>query len=356
MPSPNQSSIPAAGQTKPLWPSLVFAAILAVLIPTLWVQYRDLNQLFSTRVFLLPLYIPLAFGLIWPLLAEMQARSAPSLRRLHALRYKVASVLFIVCFCVSAPFAVLEIRSYVMDLSADRAKATAVNRNRVKYDDEVAQANHEILANGLAAFSEPLTTVQELALANHIASHATTLLAEQITRASQHYCCNVLILSCLAGSRNAPSEALQTIYDHSLQLPDNPASSQYGGMAGILESLAANPNTPSPILLAALHSESAGARTRAAGNPNTPKSEKISYLRKAGDSSDVAERLAAARNPATPSDELEKLSSESDEIAITVADNPSTPTTILENILATSKNEQTRASAKHNLDFRRSNR
>jgi hypothetical protein len=309
----------------------------------------------SYRVLLLPLYVPLAFGLIRPLLAEMQARSAPSLRRIHALRYKVASVLFIACLFVSAPFAVLEIRSYALDLSADRAKATAVAGNRAKYNDEVAQANHEILVKGLAAYSEPITPVQESVLTNYIASHASTLLAEQITSASQHYCCGVLVLSCLAGSRNAPSEALQNIYDHALQLPDNPASSPYGGKAGVLESLAANPNTPSPILHA-LQSDSPRARTKAPDNPNTPPSEKINYLRKASDSSDVGERLAAARNAATPPGVLEKLSSDSDAIVLTVADSLSTPTTFLEQILATSKNEAVRSTAKHNLDFRRSHR
>jgi hypothetical protein len=353
MNSPSQSSPQRAGQPKPLWPTLLFGAFLAVLVPTLWSEYRDRNQLLGLHVLRLPFYVPLAFGFIWPLLVEIQARSNPTLRRLHAFRYKVAGILFISCICASTPFAILEIREYNADLSADIARARWEAENLARQDRELAEANSTILANGLAAFPEPLTPSQELSLTNYIASHAHTLLAEQITVASQHYCCNVLVLSCLAGTRNAPAEALQVIYDHSLQLPDDPASTKHGGAVGILESLAANPNSPQPILLAALQSQHTGARINAVGNPNSPKSQKIGYLREAGSSRDLGERLAAASNPATPPDVLEKLASD-ETVAISIAENPSTPATVLENLLTASKNANIRLAAEHNLDFRRS--
>jgi hypothetical protein len=157
----------------------------------------------------------------------------------------------------------------------------------------------------------------------------------------------------LAGNKNAPPEALQAVYDHALQFRTDLNSRLGSDRGSVLVSLAANPNTPAPILLVALQSDDPTARSYALNNPNTPKSSKIASLRNVAASKEAADRFVAAKSVDTPPDVLEKLWSDPELVAV-VADNPRTSLAVLENIAATSKSEQVRSLAKRNLAFRRS--
>jgi len=198
----------------PLWLQLIVAGIPAILIPYLWIQYRDQGKFLSFHFVLLPIYIPLAFGLIWPLVLEVQAFYFPADRQRHRLRHTIAAILFIVCLLASLPFGFAEYRFYDQDEEIKRVKTRADVARFAEYEEEVKQATDTINTTGIDGFTEPLTVVQERVLTNYIASHSKTLLAEVVARAGEHYCCNSTVLSLLASAKNAPPETLQKIYEN----------------------------------------------------------------------------------------------------------------------------------------------
>ena len=79
---------PSSKSPPPLWPLLLFAGILAIVIPVMWVLKTDP---FGLTVGFLPIFIPLAFALIWPItLALFSSIEGPWLAR-----HTAATVLFI---------------------------------------------------------------------------------------------------------------------------------------------------------------------------------------------------------------------------------------------------------------------
>jgi hypothetical protein len=58
-----------------LWPSLLIAAILATVLPVMWLS---LNDPFGLKLIFAPVYIPVAFGIFWPAIIAVQRWTSPT--------------------------------------------------------------------------------------------------------------------------------------------------------------------------------------------------------------------------------------------------------------------------------------
>lgn len=88
----------------PLWPSLLIAGVLAIAIPLLYFFAID-PMGFSLVLF--PIHMPLAFGLIWPVVVAAQGPiPGPWLRR-----HTVAAVMLVIAIALSWVMFKLETRN-----------------------------------------------------------------------------------------------------------------------------------------------------------------------------------------------------------------------------------------------------
>ena len=123
MPEQEQSSKSA----PPLWPSVVIAAILAIAIPVIHFFESDP---FGLTVIFLPIYIPLTFAFIWPILVAYQG----PIRGLWLPRHNAAIILFL----ASLPFCVFFLR---LEIQAANTREAEVLRG--KRESELRTKEHE---------------------------------------------------------------------------------------------------------------------------------------------------------------------------------------------------------------------
>src|SRR5262249_9815847 len=95
------STIESRVQNTSLWPSLLVSAILAILLTGVWISYWNSLDHYSWNIFLAPIYIPLAFGLIWPVLIALQTLSAGSVCRISVRQRQISILVFVLSFCCS---------------------------------------------------------------------------------------------------------------------------------------------------------------------------------------------------------------------------------------------------------------
>ena len=332
-----------------LRPSLLISATLAIVLPLAWVSYQDAHETWGLHILLLPVYIPLAFGLIWPLLIAIQALSTKSPRRIQVRRNWIATLLFLVSLCCSIPFVTGEYRSFVWYRDQARVKELSQAQWQAQQLEEKRQAEQLLGGGGITALTDPLTGPQFDALKSYIDNNSVRSL--DLRSAIEHYRTSTPLLRYLAAQNSCPPEVLETIFKIALSLQSHPPPSNGVEVWDVLRTMAFNPNTPVPLLIQLLQNENSGVRIAAAVSPRLPKSEKVAYLKRASASPDFSERHLVAQDPDTPEELLKQLAL--DPItAEDVARNPNTPTTILE-MLANSKTEWARMRAIDALARRR---
>jgi hypothetical protein len=136
----------------PLWPSLLLAAILAIVLPLMWLVPRDTGKPLDFHIFLAVIYIPLAFGIIWPALIGWQAHTNRPAPQKRLLRNRVAPVLLVVSFICWVPLVKVEIEL----VQKERALELFLEASIRQQAAEKLEAQNTIAADGILAFAEPL--------------------------------------------------------------------------------------------------------------------------------------------------------------------------------------------------------
>ncbi len=143
-----------------LWLSVVVAALPAFELPKNWIAYSDRQVHSSPFLNFHPLfaflYVPLAFGLFWPILIAIAAWATRRPGQPLVWPAKAALIVFILSACCSAPLVVLEHRRYVYGLEAVRAEQQRMDTFRAEQEQEKQKALTQLKTNGLASLSEPL--------------------------------------------------------------------------------------------------------------------------------------------------------------------------------------------------------
>jgi len=94
---------PSSKSHLPLWPSLLIAGMLAIVIPLMWFFMADP---FGFTLIMLPIHSPLLFGFIWPIVVAIRGPlPGPWLQR-----HTVATVLFVTSIPAIALLAKMETR------------------------------------------------------------------------------------------------------------------------------------------------------------------------------------------------------------------------------------------------------
>ena len=311
-----------------LWPSIAVAALLAVKLPTAWIAYSDRQtqrpSFLNFHLLLAILYVPLAFGVIWPVLIASASWLMRSGIRPLGWPRKTAIVMFAVCLCCSTPFVVLEHRNLVTGVGALDARRARGVQIRVQQETEKQKALAALRANGVDSLTEPLTGPQVDAVNDYLDAHSAS--AIELEAASRHYRTTVGIMDHLSRSRYCPPEVLEILFDNIVDLQKGTRLPDPGSLYGVLYNLAWLPNVPVSVLVRILDEDASNARRAAVANPRLPHAAKISYLKRAAASGSFSEREAAAESPDCPPDELARmLEDDNFRVREAASANPSTP-------------------------------
>lgn len=313
-----------------LWLSLVISAALAVILPLAWIAYRDAHEAWRLRILLAPIYIPLTFGLIWPVFIALQTMAIRSAAPAPSRRAWTACIVFIVAAVCAEPFIVAEYDSLMQDRERARTTALLLPALQAQQDWERQQVQDAIRKNGLTAFSEPLTALQAEAVERYIDGPSAS--NRDLQNLSEHYRTSLDIMEHLVDKKTCPPEVLETIYQNAVNLQRDPAHQHGGNIFVVLVKIAWHPNVSAPVLTKMLENDDSRARMAAAANPKLPKAAKIAYLKRASFSKDIAESHEAARNPDCPPEVLEQLATDPVR-AMDVALNPNAPIELLRRLI-----------------------
>lgn len=200
----------------------------------------------------------------------------------------------------------------------------AQQRSQDSFQTERDDAASQIAAHGLTAFTQPLTGIQEQVLIKTIET-ARDISSADLLAASKHYTqhANINVMEAVAGNPKCPAESLDLLYEYAVSQP-NPTRRYFGLYAQISK----NPNVSPRLLVKMVHSGIPEARSSAAENLSLPRAERMAYL-KQGCSFDYPDVYVVARDRDTPVDILECISTKLG-AAQGLADNPNTPTSVLE--------------------------
>ena len=311
-----------------LWLSVVVAAVVALPTPTAWIAYSDQQThrgpILNFHPLLAILYVPLLFGLLWPILIGILAWAEHSPQRPLVWPAKTAVVMFIVSACCSTPFIIFEYRDYIRGVEAVQAEEIRMVQVRDQQLMEKQKALAELQANGVASLSEPLTGPQVDAVNSYLDAHFQNPL--ELENASRHYRTSLRVMEHLAQKGDCPEQVLEIVYNNVIELQRDSKPLQSVTPYQVLYDLAWNPNVPVLVLVAMLDNPYPKAREAAAANPRLPEEAKVSYLKKAADSRSFSERERAAGDPDSPPEELSKmLQDENFSVRQAAAANPNTP-------------------------------
>jgi len=224
---------------------------------------------------------------------------------------------------------------------AEQEREQAVKRADLQQqrDTQNAAAVNAITERGLMAFTEPMSDTEEWNLEYHIrGAHKFT--PAELTEAAEYYQ-NPKIMMALAQNLDSPAKALEILYRHTSEKEEArrseavTAQQLYSSRSGALAAqqlylaIAANPNASPDLLLKMLRSGNSGQRAAALRSGNLPSKQKMDYLEKGCTLTDDGEMAAVARDPDTPIEILECLSSKPG-AAVGLSINPHTPTSVLE--------------------------
>jgi hypothetical protein len=331
------------------WLTVGIAAALAIKLPVAWIVYRERYEprYFNFHILLAVIYIPVAFGLIWPLLIGVEAWVMRSAGRDRTWPAKAAVILFILSAVGAIPCVLLERHRMVSIREAADAEAARMQQFRMQQGTLVQEAAAVIQANGITAFSEPMTGPQVDAVIRYLDAHSNNVLELQSASKHYRYPSSVGIMKHLSERRYCPPEVLDTIFENAVDLQKGPRFPNQGELSEVFYNLAWNPNVPVPVLVKMLDNEYAGPRRAAAANPRTPKAARIEYLRRAAVSQKIVERQEAAESPDCPQDVLKQLAVDPLTSRF-AASNPNLPLDLLQT-LANSSDLGTRNRALANL-------
>lgn len=339
----------------PLWQSVVMAAVLAVALPVVYFFARDPIGL---TVIFLPVYIPLAFAFIWPILVAYQG----PIRRPWLPRHKAAIIMFL----VSLPFWWLILRMEIKAANIREAEELRGKREsdmRAKqHEAETSAAEEALAAKGPLGFTEPLKPAEATAIAGYIYDHQY-MSTEELLRLSERYQ-DPTVMYDLSRHKSCPEEALRVLYEKATKQAiekGNAAPGTYGDVGDTLTHIAGHPNTPPDVLgkLLTLNSSVRAVqdvRAIAVKNPHVPKAEKIAYEKTlCGPSRQgfhyVDELRFVASDADTPPEVLECFAAEQD-TRYNVATNPHTPMAVLERLTQPDVDVATRTAAQQNITKR----
>lgn len=314
---------------RPLvWLSVAVAGFLAFKLPTAWIAYSDRQAHRGVFLNFHPLfaivYVPLAFGIIWPTLISILASAKQLTRQSLVWPAKTALIMFTVSACCAAPLVVLEYRSHARGVEAVKTETSRMGRFRDQQDLEERQALAELGTNGVASLEEPLNGPQTVAVNSYLDAHFRDPVA--LEKVSRRYRTSVLVMEHMSEMRSCPGEVLEILFDNAIDLQKAPRPPLAGSPYRVLYNLAWNPNLPVPILVRMLDNPDRKVRAAAAANPRLPEDAKVSYLKKAATSESFSERESVAGNPNTPPEELGKmLADENVHVRQAAAANPNTP-------------------------------
>lgn len=328
-----------------IWPSLLLSAILAVLAPTQWIGYADRlrSNWFNFHPLVLVVYVPLAFGLFWPIFVWLHTLAVPALPTARTRRIKTAIAIFVISMLLAAPCVFFEFRSLRRLEAEHQAEANRQKQMLEKEQADRLEAARRIRSDGVLAFQEPLSPAQSWALTDYMVLHPVPDCLE----AANQYRASIVVLLALAKSKSCPAPALQFMYDTAVSMRAEQKAIVYPDASYIFYAVATNPGSPPKLLVQLLDSDLYGVRVEAARNPSTPKREKIAYLRSCV-ARLYADREYAAGDRDTPPEVLEQLASEPNFIGA-LASNPSTPISVVKRIADTSDNMMVRDVARRNL-------
>lgn len=305
-----------------LWPSLLFAAVAATICSVAWLT-RGPDRLFDLRMLLAPIYIPLAFGILWPVTVGLQALATPAAHNGKLRRNWVAMILFVVSACCWVPFVSAEMAE--IRKAREEVVRHAAWQRQQHAEHEAAQA--AIARAGISALTEPLTDQQQYVLQQYMEAHP--LSAEEISQASEHYQTRS-IMAQLAQTRDCPPEALEILFAHALnQRKTISEELQPWQLGEVFRAIGKNTKTPVHVLVEMMQSESPYMRAAAVENPKLPRDLKLAYLKGACNLWWPWELQNVGADPETPVDVLVCLSTKPD-AAYSVARNPHTPTSVIE--------------------------
>ena len=242
-----------------LWPTLVIASVFAIAIPV--VNYFVSDPAGLTLIFL-PIYIPLAFAFIWPIIVAIQGTiSGPWLQR-----HTVALMLFLTATGASALW---------METRSRHARNAAAEARQEQQNLQTAQ---DILSTrGLFAFAEPLKPGEVAALTRYVDGHPD-MPAGDLLRLSEQYQDPGLMHE-LVRLRFCPPEALQIIFTKTVKNSEMPMSGPtHWAVEDTFLQIAHRADTPPEVLGKLLNvAESPDVRLAALKNPRVARSEKVAY-------------------------------------------------------------------------------
>ena len=232
---------------------------------------------------------------------------------------------------------VLQGRQHRAELEREQAvKQAGLQQQR---DAQNAVVLNAIAQHGLMAFTEPMNDTEEWYLEYHIRG-APKLTPAELAEAAEYYQ-NPKIMMALAQNLNSPAKALEILYRHTSEKEKASGSEAvtaqqlYASRSEALTAqqlyltIAANPNASPELLLKMLRSGSPAQRAAALRGEKLPLKQKMDYLEKGCTLTDDDEMAAVARDPDTPVEVLECLSSKPG-AAVGLSINPHTPTSVLE--------------------------
>jgi hypothetical protein len=243
----------------PLWPSLVIASVFAIAIPV--VNYFVSDPVGLTLIFL-PIYIPLAFAFIWPIIVAFQGTVSGQWLRRHT----VALVLFLTATGASALW---------MEIGRRHARNVAAEERQRQQNLQSAQ---DILSTkGLFAFAEPLKPGEIDALTRYLHGHPE-MAAGDLLRLSERYQDPGLMHE-LVGLRFCPPDALQIIFTKTVKNNEMPMSGPtHWAVEDTFLQIARRADTPPEVLGKLLNvTKSPDVRLAALKNPRVARSEKVAY-------------------------------------------------------------------------------
>jgi hypothetical protein len=266
-----------------LWLSVGVASVLAFELPRAWIAYSDRQthrgNFLNFHPLLAVLYVPLAFGLIWPLLIGIAALAKQRLEGSVGWLAKTAIIMFAFSVCCSAPLVVFEYRSLTRGLEAVNAENLRLAKIRNQLEMEKQKALAELRADGAASLNEPLTGPQVEAVNSYLDAHSQD--PDELQKAARHYRTNVQVMEHLAQSRYCPGPVLEIVFDNIVEVQKASPPSLPVNPSEVLYYLAWNPRLPVAVLIQMLDNPDSSVRAAAAANPRLPENIKASYLGRA---------------------------------------------------------------------------
>jgi len=309
-----------------LWPSLLFAAVMAVLLPTflygVHTAFGEKDPLGFVALFE-ALWAPLVFGISWPICVAGEAAAGRFESPRQLARVYVALLLFAVSLVASVPMVAIEVddlNSLVIERREGPIRAEAARRH-------FESSKTQIATRGIVSFPLPPAADQLSVLVWWIGSDSLT--PAQADSVIDYYRSVPPLLVKLAERERITSGLLERLYGASSELQSR---GETVGARDLIRAIAYNSNASPEVLTRILRGDDLYGRLSAAANERTPDEERRAYFRRASVSGEPKERSFVASDSLTPAGLLREMSADSS-LWTDLARNPATPTDVLERMV-----------------------